>query len=74
MRISALRKTRFWAISSQDNSLSIHSCHSLQRQLEVLRIMIRLLAKWPYFKTGEKKRHISRYYRYCYRMLSVIMP
>ena len=33
-------KDRFWAMSSQDNSLSIHSCHSLQRQLEVLRIMI----------------------------------
>lgn len=33
-------KERFWAMSSQDNSLSIHSCHSLQRQLEVLRIMI----------------------------------
>ena len=38
-------KDRFWAISSQDNSLSIHSCHSLQRQLEVLRIMIGPLAK-----------------------------
>lgn len=51
-------KERFWAISSQDNSLSIHSCHSLQRQLEVLRIMIGRWLNEP-IKTGEKKRHIS---------------
>ncbi|MBH0095455.1 exodeoxyribonuclease V subunit gamma [Psychrobacter sp. NZS113] len=49
---------RFWAISSQDNSLSIHSCHSLQRQLEVLRIMIGHWLNEP-IKLGEKKRHIS---------------
>ncbi|CAM3487600.1 hypothetical protein GCM10016272_08680 [Psychrobacter glaciei] len=51
-------KDRFWAISSQDNSLSIHSCHSLQRQLEVLRIMIGHWLNEP-IKLGEKKRHIS---------------
>ncbi|WP_201551419.1 exodeoxyribonuclease V subunit gamma [Psychrobacter fjordensis] len=49
---------RFWAISSQDNSLSIHSCHSLQRQLEVLRIMIGRWLNEP-IKLGENKRHIS---------------
>jgi len=49
---------RFWAISSQDNSLSIHSCHSLQRQLEVLRIMIGRWLNEP-IKLGGKKRHIS---------------
>ncbi|WP_299188693.1 exodeoxyribonuclease V subunit gamma [uncultured Psychrobacter sp.] len=31
---------RQWNISQYDNSLSIHSCHNLQRQLEVLRGMI----------------------------------
>ncbi|PWK14569.1 DNA helicase/exodeoxyribonuclease V gamma subunit [Psychrobacter immobilis] len=51
-------KDRLWAISSQDNSLSIHSCHSLQRQLEVLRIMIGRWLNEP-IKSGEKKRHIS---------------
>ena len=51
-------KDRFWAISSHDNSLSIHSCHSLQRQLEVLRIMIGRWLNEP-IKFGEKKRHIS---------------
>ena len=51
-------KDRFWAMSVQDNSLSIHSCHSLQRQLEVLRIMIGRWLNEP-IKTGEKKRHIS---------------
>ena len=51
-------KDRFWAISSEDNSLSIHSCHSLQRQLEVLRIMIGRWLNEP-IKSGEKKRHIS---------------
>lgn len=34
---------RQWQFDGIDNSLSIHSCHSLQRQLEVLRGMI---AKW----------------------------
>ena len=51
-------KDRFWAMSAQDNSLSIHSCHSLQRQLEVLRIMIGRWLNEP-IKLGEKKRHIS---------------
>ncbi|ERL54652.1 exodeoxyribonuclease V subunit gamma [Psychrobacter aquaticus] len=51
-------KDRFWAISSQDNSLSIHSCHNLQRQLEVLRIMIGRWLNEP-IKANEKKRHIS---------------
>ncbi|WP_413518983.1 exodeoxyribonuclease V subunit gamma [Psychrobacter glacincola] len=51
-------KDRFWAMSAQDNSLSIHSCHSLQRQLEVLRIMIGHWLNEP-IRTGEKKRHIS---------------
>ncbi|MBE0440997.1 MAG: exodeoxyribonuclease V subunit gamma [Psychrobacter sp.] len=51
-------KERFWAMSSQDNSLSIHSCHSLQRQLEVLRIMIGRWLNEP-VPANEKKRHIS---------------
>lgn len=51
-------KDRFWAISSEDNSLSIHSCHSLQRQLEVLRIMIGRWLNEP-IKPNAKKRHIS---------------
>lgn len=51
-------KDRFWAMSAQDNSLSIHSCHSLQRQLEVLRIMIGRWLNEP-LKFGGKKRHIS---------------
>ncbi|WP_230661130.1 exodeoxyribonuclease V subunit gamma [Psychrobacter sp. I-STPA10] len=33
-------KQRQWQLRSSDNSISIHSCHSLQRQLEVLRGMI----------------------------------
>lgn len=33
-------QARQWQLSQYDNSLSIHSCHSLQRQLEVLRGMI----------------------------------
>jgi len=51
-------KERLWSISSQDNSLSIHSCHSLQRQLEVLRIMIGRWLNEP-LPPGTKKRHIS---------------
>ena len=51
-------KARFWDISAQDNSLSIHSCHSLQRQLEVLCIMIGRWLNEP-LTVGEKKRHIS---------------
>lgn len=64
-------KERFWAISSQDNSLSIHSCHNLQRQLEVLRIMIGRWLNEP-VKPNQKKRHISDIV-VCYLMLSVIM-
>jgi len=33
-------QTRQWQLSQYDNSLSIHSCHNLQRQLEILRGMI----------------------------------
>ncbi len=51
-------KERFWALSAQDNSLSIHSCHSLQRQLEILRIMIGRWLNEP-IAPGEKQRHIS---------------
>ncbi len=51
-------KERLWSMSSQDNSLSIHSCHSLQRQLEVLRIMIGRWLNEP-LPAGAKKRHIS---------------
>lgn len=51
-------KERLWSMSSQDNSLSIHSCHSLQRQLEVLRIMIGRWLNEP-LPPGAKKRHIS---------------
>ncbi|WP_019672960.1 exodeoxyribonuclease V subunit gamma [Psychrobacter lutiphocae] len=51
-------KERPWPISSQDNSLSIHSCHSLQRQLEVLRIMIGRWLNEPLPK-GAKPRHVS---------------
>ncbi|PJX23443.1 exodeoxyribonuclease V subunit gamma [Psychrobacter sp. L7] len=51
-------KERLWAMSAQDNSLSIHSCHSLQRQLEVLRIMIGRWLNEP-LTPNEKKRHIS---------------
>lgn len=51
-------KQRYWEMSAQDNSLSIHSCHNLQRQLEVLRIMIGRWLNEPISK-GEKKRHIS---------------
>ncbi|SUD98828.1 Exodeoxyribonuclease V gamma chain [Psychrobacter phenylpyruvicus] len=51
-------KQRLWSMSAQDNSLSIHSCHSLQRQLEVLRIMIGRWLNEP-LPPGAKKRHIS---------------
>ena len=34
------QQARPWQLSHYDNSLSIHSCHNLQRQLEVLRGMI----------------------------------
>ncbi|MGM8870448.1 exodeoxyribonuclease V subunit gamma [Psychrobacter sp. 2Y5] len=51
-------KERYWDMSAQDNSLSIHSCHNLQRQLEVLRIMIGRWLNEP-IRPDEKKRHIS---------------
>ncbi|WP_199508809.1 MULTISPECIES: exodeoxyribonuclease V subunit gamma [unclassified Psychrobacter] len=34
------QQARPWRLAHYDNSLSIHSCHNLQRQLEVLRGMI----------------------------------
>lgn len=50
-------KHREWAVSEQDNSLSIHSCHSLQRQLEVLRGMI---GRWlNELNPDGSKRHVS---------------
>ncbi len=51
-------KQRAWALTTHDNSLSIHSCHSLQRQLEVLRMMIGRWLNEP-IAVGAKKRHIS---------------
>ncbi|MDO5769157.1 MAG: exodeoxyribonuclease V subunit gamma, partial [Psychrobacter sp.] len=53
-------KHREWQVSDQDNSLSIHACHSLQRQLEILRGMIGRWLNEPL--TSEKslpKRHLS---------------
>ena len=47
------QQPRQWQISQYDNSLSIHSCHSLQRQLEILRNMI---GKWLNEKPN---RHLS---------------
>jgi exodeoxyribonuclease V gamma subunit len=50
-------KHREWAVSDQDNSLSIHACHSLQRQLEVLRGMI---GRWLNERNPDgSKRHVS---------------
>ena len=50
-------KHREWSFSEQDNSLSIHSCHSLQRQLEVLRGMI---GRWLNERNPDgSKRHVS---------------
>lgn len=50
-------KNREWTVSNQDNSLSIHSCHSLQRQLEVLRAMI---GRWLNERNPDgSKRHVS---------------
>lgn len=40
-----------------DNSLSIHSCHNLQRQLEILRTMIGIWLNQP--DTKNQKRHLS---------------
>ena len=50
-------QSRQWQLSQYDNSLSIHSCHNLQRQLEVLRGMI---GRWlnDYNEDGSK-RHLS---------------
>lgn len=48
---------RHWQLSQYDNSLSIHSCHSLQRQLEVLRGMI---GRWlNEANTDGSTRHLS---------------
>ncbi|ALF58815.1 exodeoxyribonuclease V subunit gamma [Psychrobacter urativorans] len=48
---------RQWQLSQYDNSLSIHSCHNLQRQLEILRSMIGRWLNEPI--TKGKKRHLS---------------
>lgn len=53
-------KRREWSLTSQDNSLSIHACHSLQRQLEILRGMIGRWLNEPL--TSDRslpKRHLS---------------
>ncbi|MDN6275777.1 exodeoxyribonuclease V subunit gamma [Psychrobacter sp.] len=48
---------RHWQLSQYDNSLSIHSCHNLQRQLEVLRGMI---GRWLNDANEDgSKRHLS---------------
>lgn len=50
-------KHREWQVSDQDNSLSIHACHSLQRQLEILRGMI---GRWLNERNPDgSKRHVS---------------
>ena len=50
-------QTRQWQLSHYDNSLSIHSCHNLQRQLEVLRGMI---GRWLNKKNEDGgQRHLS---------------
>lgn len=40
LRGKRYEQARQWQLSQYDNSLSIHSCHNLQRQLEILRGMI----------------------------------
>ncbi|WP_296245585.1 MULTISPECIES: exodeoxyribonuclease V subunit gamma [unclassified Psychrobacter] len=40
LRGKRFEQARQWQLSQYDNSLSIHSCHNLQRQLEILRGMI----------------------------------
>lgn len=50
-------KHREWQVSDQDNSLSIHACHSLQRQLEILRGMIGRWLNEP--NPDGSKRHVS---------------
>lgn len=48
---------RHWQLSQHDHSLSIHSCHTLQRQLEVLRAMI---GRWLNDKNSDgSTRHLS---------------
>lgn len=49
-------QSRQWNISQYDNSLSIHSCHNLQRQLEVLRGMI---GRWLNEANDGSTRHLS---------------
>lgn len=50
-------QTRHWQLSQHDHSLSIHSCHTLQRQLEVLRAMI---GRWLNDKNADgSTRHLS---------------
>lgn len=44
-------------VSQYDDSLSIHSCHSLQRQLEVLRVLIGRWLNQPNAQGGQ--RHLS---------------
>jgi exodeoxyribonuclease V gamma subunit len=51
------QQTREWQLSQYDNSLSIHSCHNLQRQLEVLRGMI---GRWLNESNDKgRPRHLS---------------
>ncbi len=51
------QQARQWQLSQYDNSLSIHSCHNLQRQLEVLRGMI---GRWLNEQnTDGSTRHLS---------------
>lgn len=47
---------RCWQLNPNDNSLSIHACHSLQRQLEVLRGMI---GRWLNAASAQQPRHIA---------------
>ena len=50
---------RQWQLSQYDNSLSIHSCHDLQRQLEILRSMIGHWLNEPNSEIERNKRHLS---------------
>lgn len=52
-----LEPLRPWQLSQYDNSLSIHSCHNLQRQLEILRGMI---GRWLNDPSSDgSARHLS---------------
>ena len=51
------QQLRQWQLSQYDNSLSIHSCHNLQRQLEVLRGMIGRWLNEP--SDSGRPRHLS---------------